>query len=201
MNHQNENVVVTGDRIAGIAQSTEAISIRLLNAIDGTVDAMQGIAKIMSGFSTMLCSTAQEIGAKTIVSGELIDPHDVAIDAMQRSVDQLKTFLTKLTLKQGTIDKDYRLKDHHCESLHDAYEEATGEISVLIEELEATRSAIISHDLQARPHDEKVPYATSIPIGRLDIDRMNDAIASPTVMAPTGMSVEEIIRFISSHVK
>lgn len=160
MNHQHENVIVTGDRIAGIAQSTEAASIGLLAAIDGTVDAMQGIAQIMNGFSTMLSSAAEEIDAKVVAECEYIDPDDVAIDAMNRASDQLKTFLTRLVNKRSAIDKDCRLKDHHCEALHDAYEEATTEVASLIEELLITRSAIIRHDMKAEPRGNLESFAT-----------------------------------------
>lgn len=161
MNHQHENVIVTGDRIAGIAQSTEAVSTGLLAAIDGTVDAMQGIVKIMSGLAAMIANAAEEIEAKNVKEGEYIDPDDVAIDAMGRATDQLKTFLMKLVLKRQTIDKDCRLKDHHCESLHDAYEEAMDEVASLVDVLDVTRSAVISHDMKAEPRGDSPSFATA----------------------------------------
>lgn len=161
MQHQYETVVETGGRIAGIARSTEAASIGLLAAIDGTVDAMQGIAKVMSGFSTMLVSAVDEIEAKKVIEGEYIDADDTAIDAMERAAAQLKTFLTRLVLKRKAIDRDNRLKNHHCESLHDAYEQATNEVAELIESLQTTRSAIIAHDLKAEPRSTAEAYATT----------------------------------------
>lgn len=161
MQHQHETVIETGGRIAGIAMSTEAASIGLLAAIDGTVDAMQGIAKIMSGFSTMLVSAVDEIEAKTVVEGEYIDAEDMAIDAMERAIDHLKNFLTKLVRKRTSIDKDCRLKDHHCEALHDAYEEATSEVAELIESLQTTRSAIIAHDMKAEPRSNAETFSTA----------------------------------------
>lgn len=160
MQHQYETVVETGGRIAGIARSTEAASIGLLAAIDGTVDAMQGIAKVMSGFSTMLVSAVDEIEAKRVTEGEYIDADDTAIDAMERAAAQLKNFLTRLVLKRTSIDKDNRLKDHHCEALHDAYEQATSEVAELIEALQNTRSAIIAHDLKAEPRAGAESFAT-----------------------------------------
>jgi hypothetical protein len=160
LNHRQESVSETGDRIAGIAQSTEAASIGLLAAIDGTVDAMQGVAKVMAGFATMIAGAAQEIAAKQVTEGEYIDPDDVAIDAMQRAADQLKTFLTKLVMKRAAIDRDGRLKDHHCEALHDAYEEATAEVANLVEDLLVTRSAIIVHDMKAEPREGSAAFAT-----------------------------------------
>lgn len=160
MNHQNENVIVTGDRIAGIAQATEASSIGLLAAIDGTVDAMQGIAKIMSGFSTMLSNAVEEIAAKTIRENEYIDPDGIAVDAMASAATNLQNFLTKLVLKRTAIDKDNRLKEHHCEALHDAYEEATSEVAALVEVLLQTRAAVISHDLAAEPRGDSTGFST-----------------------------------------
>lgn len=160
MNHQYESVTETGGRIAGIARSTEAASIGLLAAIDGTVDAMQGVSQIMSGFSKMLSSAVEEIEAKTVVESKYIDGEDIAIDAMERAADQLKTFLTRLVLKRTAIDKDNRLKEHHCEALHDAYESATSEVAELIEALQMTRSAIIVHDLKAEPRASAESFAS-----------------------------------------
>jgi len=160
MSGRHESVSVTGERIAGIAQSTEAASIGLLAAIDGTVDALLGIAKVMAGFSAMIAGAAEDIAAQPVAAGEYIDPDDVAIDSMLRAADQLKTFLTRLVVKRATIDRDCRLKDHHCEALHDAYEEATAAVANLVEDLLATRSAVIAHDMKAEPRDDAADFAT-----------------------------------------
>ena len=159
MPHQHETVIETGDRIVGIARSTEAVSIGLLTAIDGTVDAMVGIAKIMSGYVTIFSKAADEIQAKTIVEAEYIDADDLAIDILERTADHLKDLLTTLVLKRRAIDCDCRLKEHHCEALHDAYEQAMTEVAELIEVVQATRAAIITHDLKAEPRNSEV-FAT-----------------------------------------
>lgn len=160
MSHQYESVIATGGRIAGIARSSEAASIGLLAAIDGTVDALVGIAKVMSGFSTMLAKAVDEIQAKQITEGDYIDESDIAIDAMERAAAQSKTFLTRLVLLRKTIDADNRLKEHHCEALHDAYESAIDEVAGLIDVLESTRSAIIAHDLKAEPRSTLATFST-----------------------------------------
>jgi hypothetical protein len=150
----------TGYRIAEIARSAEAVSLGLLDAIDDTVLAMDGIAKIMSGFYDVLAGAADEIAQTEIVEGEYLDADDAAIDAMERLASRLKDFLTKLVVKRSAIDKDARLKDHHCEALHDAYEAAMSATADLIEEIQAVRSALIAHDLKAEPRGNAKAYET-----------------------------------------
>lgn len=150
----------TGHRIADIVRSTEAVSIGLLDAIDGTVSAMVGISKIMSGFHAMLSGAADEIGNTEIAEGEYLDADDSAIDTMERSASLLKDFLTKLVNKRSAIDKDARLKDHHCEALHDAYESAMDATASLIETIQTLRSSIIAHDLAAEPRGNAKTYET-----------------------------------------
>ena len=151
MCHRNESASETGGRIAGIAQLSETASLGLLAAIDGSVDELLGVSKVMSGLSTMLAKEATEIEQKPTIEDEYIDEDDAAIDVMASAAAHLKTLLTQLVLRRRAIDEDDRLKGHHCEALHDAYESATGEVAGLIETLEITRSAIISHDLKAEP--------------------------------------------------
>lgn len=158
MSHHIENHIGTGDRITGVAQSTEAASIGLLSAIDGTVDAMSGIALIMAGMSKVVGAVYDEIVSTEAKEGVYIDPDDVAIDATQRAEVQLGEFLRKLVLKRSAIDKDCDLKGHHCEALHAAYESAMTEVAELIELLADFRSAIIAHDLKAEPRNDSESY-------------------------------------------
>ncbi len=150
----------TGRRIAGIVRSAEAVSIELLNAVDGTVSAMEGVSKIMTGFHEVISGAAVEIAGAEIVEGAYLDADDGAIDSMIRSTSLLKDFLTKLVNQRAAIDKDARLKDHHCETLHDAYESAMESTASLIEEIETLRSAIISHDLAAEPRGDARTFET-----------------------------------------
>ncbi len=159
MNFRHDTVIQTGDRIAGIARSTEAASIGLLAAIDGTVDAMTGIAQVMAGLAKIMSKSCEEIVAKTVVESGYIDPDDVAIDILARTSDQLKDFLTILVRRRASIDCDCRLKEHHCEALHDAYGSAMEEVAELIEVIQVTRSAIITHDLKAEPRNSEA-FAT-----------------------------------------
>lgn len=160
MSSPHANMMETGNRITGIVRSTEAASIGLLNAIGGTVDTMTGIAKVMSGFASMIVDTADEIRGTETAEGMYLDPDDTSINAIERSEGHLKDFLTKLVRKRSAIDKDRRLGDHHCESLHDAYDEATSAVAELIEELRTLRAAIISHDLKAEPREGSAVFDT-----------------------------------------
>lgn len=160
MSHRIEHHAGTGDRIVGIAQSTEAASIGLLAAIDGTVEAMVGVAQIMAGMAKVVGSAGDEIKSLSVIEGQYIDPDDIAIDAMERSERQLDSFLRRLVLKRSAIDKDGQLKDHHCEALHDAYDAAMTEVAELIELLADCRSAIIAYDLKAEPRSDSESYDT-----------------------------------------
>lgn len=146
--------------IIGVAQSTEATSLGLLSAIDGTVDAMLGIAQVMAGFTKMLSSITRRLSERKVVENDYADPDDVALEAIGRSIDHLNTFLPRLVRKRATIDKDSRLKEHHCESLHDAYEQAMNEVAELIDALQCTKSAIIQHDLAAEPRGTADTFET-----------------------------------------
>lgn len=149
----HETVIDTGNRIAGIARSTESASLGLLADINGTVDAMTAIAQVMSGFSKMLTTVRDGINGCKVVEGSFIDPDDVAIDSLVSAANQLKERLPVLVRKKGSIDCDCRLKEHHCEALHDAYDQAIEAVADLIEVLEETRQEIISYDLKAEPRD------------------------------------------------
>lgn len=160
MRHQTETVLETGDRIAGIARSAEAVSLGLLTAIDGTVDAMLGISKVMSGLVALFANAAEEINKRPVIESEYIDADDAAIDSLERAANSQKDFLTRLVLKKKAIDLDCRLKEHHCEALHDAYRQAIEEVAELIETLRAVRASIISHDLKAEPRGTAESFAT-----------------------------------------
>ena len=167
MNVRHETATQTGDRIAGIARSTEAVSIGLLSAIDGTVDAMNGIAQVIAGFSKILEDSREGIEAKEIVTSAYIDPDDVAIGVLLRTLEQLKDLLPVLIKKRASIDCDCRLLEHHCEALHDAYQKTMEEIVDLMDIVQGTRDAIISHDLKAEPRDVEVFSAVDLLIADL----------------------------------
>ncbi len=142
-----------GHRIAGFARYAETSSINLLDAIDGTIEAMLGLASIMSGIEQMVSSFAESIKAMPVEAGRYLDPDDEAIDALAQAAAALKNYLTKLVRKRAEIDRDSRLRGDHCEALHDAYESASGVIADLIESVESLRALVITRDLAAEPRD------------------------------------------------
>src|SRR5665647_141936 len=87
-------------KIAGIVRSAESVRLDLLRAIDGTVAALAGIAKIMSGLTSMLESSVKEIRSMESVEGKYIDQDGTIVDAMERSAEKFKDFLTQLVQRK-----------------------------------------------------------------------------------------------------
>ncbi len=189
MSVRNETAIATGDRIADVARSTEAVSIGLLAAIDSTVDAMHGVAQVSKGLSKILSGLCEKVEATPVVESNYFDPDDVTIDLLSNTVSVLKGALAILAKKRDAINCDCRLNDHHCESLHDAYEAAMEAVGDLIDVAEATRHAIIRHDLKA---ERRSP-------GSFDSGRMRRAVESESILATAGMSREEKRKFIILH--
>lgn len=149
-----------GARVAAIARSTETVSLDLLRAIDGTVEALNGVAKISAGLVSILAGITAEINAAEVTEGEYIDAEDFAIDTMSRTAFELKDYLAQLVRRRSTIDCDHRLAEHHCETLHDAFQAAIDAVAELIESLDTARASIISHDLKAEPRGGQEVFAT-----------------------------------------
>ncbi|MEF8755968.1 MAG: hypothetical protein V5B60_18880 [Accumulibacter sp.] len=160
MPEQHEDLVRMKDRIARIAETSETVSINLLAAIDETLGALHGMASVMSGIFQMLDKSAEEIASMPVIVGRYIDEDDAVITSMDRAILELKTLLYRLVLRHSLVDRDGRLKDHHCESLHDAYERVESEVAGLIEVLHNTRAAVIAHDLRAEPREGMETFAT-----------------------------------------
>lgn len=148
---QRKTTIQTGSKIVGIVRSTETVSLDLLQAVDATVDNLNAYAKIVDGLVVMLRGSLVEIESADVTECEYIDPDDIAIDGMARSADHFKDRLAKMVLRRSEIDKDNRLRGHHCEVLHDAYDLAMASLAEMIDILSLTRSAMIKHDLAAEP--------------------------------------------------
>ncbi len=148
-----------GARLVGVARSTEAVSVNLIHAIDGTVDALTGLAGVMTGFNRMIASICEEIAGSEPVEGGYIDPTDEAVEALSHAGESLKNQLTRLVRMRAGIDRDQRLRGHHCETLHDAYAQAIEAVAELVETCAQMRAAIIRHDLAAEPRN-KVAFDT-----------------------------------------
>jgi hypothetical protein len=155
MTASQAKLAATGARAFTIARTAETVSLDLLRAVDGTVDALAGVTKVVSGFVSLLSGIAAEVAASEVVEGEYLDPDDKAIDTLERAAGELKDYLTRLVRGKAAIDGDPRLSNHHCEALHDAYEAAMNAVAELVEALQTARAAIITHDLKAEPRDSE----------------------------------------------
>ncbi|NTV71540.1 MAG: hypothetical protein HGA71_15515 [Azonexaceae bacterium] len=153
MKHHKSNIE-TGSKVVGIVRSTETVSLDLLQAVDATVANLADYTKIVDGLVSMLRTSIDDIKSVGVTEGEYIDPDDIAIDGMNRSLDQFKDRLAKMVLHRSEINKDCRLRDHHCETLHDSYDLAMTSVAEIIEVLSIARSEIIKHDLAAEPRCE-----------------------------------------------
>ena len=160
MTASQARLAATGTRVSAIARSTATVSLDLLRAIDGTVDAMNGVAKVTTGLVVFLTSVTHEVSSAEVFESEYLDADDQAIDTMERSAGELKDHLAQLVRRRATIDCDPKLHDHHCEALRDAYQAAIDGVAELIETLEKARSAVITHDLKAEPRGGPEVFAT-----------------------------------------
>ena len=145
--------------LESFARSTEA-SIDLLKAIDGTVESLLATSDLTLAQAKLTAAFALRVKKIPVQVGAYIDANDNAIDALERAENLLKSKLARIALKRSAIDKDDRLKGHHCEALHDAYESAMDAIAILIDGVQTLRDSIISHDLDAEPRDGIEEYAT-----------------------------------------
>jgi hypothetical protein len=155
---QSDTLIESGRYIAGIARSSEGatVSLQLLEAVDNTVTALTGLAKTLSGLDDLIHVFLESIDNKTIVESQYIDPNDEAIRATKHATLSLQAFLAKLVNKKSSIDKDARLRDDHCEALHDSYDELITAVASLAEALDEARLKIIKHDLAAEPRNDAI---------------------------------------------
>lgn len=150
----------TESRIAGIVRSAEAVTIGLLDDIDDTLSTMVGIATIMDGLNKVIAGCIEQMSVLDVVKNVYMDANDELIDRIVITSSTLKDFLARLVAQRSSIDRDSRLKEHHCESLHDAYEEAINATTALIESMDNFRLAIISYDLKAEPREDIEVFET-----------------------------------------
>lgn len=150
----------SGERYADIASVAGSVSLQLLRAIDGTVNALMGISSVADGLARIMNDMGTEIRALDVIEGDYLDPDDKTISSLESSANNLKDYLTILVRKRAAIDRDSRLCDHHCDALHDAYETASASVAELIDAIQFARAAIISHDLACEPRGGPEVYDT-----------------------------------------
>ena len=155
---QNSNASIS--KMVGLARSVETVSLELIRNIDETVAALDNRTREMSRLTRMIEETTQELSTMKVIEGQYFDESDVLVNGMEESAKVFNEYLTKLVRKRAAIDKDGRLKDHHCEALHDAYETAMTATAALVDALHAARATIITHDLAAEPRGNTEVFAT-----------------------------------------
>ena len=148
------NTLETGCKVVGLMRSAESIGLDLLRDIDATVESLASMTKVVTGMAEMLHAVARQIDDMGLVEGEYVDPDDVAVDGLLRSVEQYKNRLVQMVLARKAVDRDGRLASHHCEALHDAYSAAELAVGEIIEALQQARASIIRHDLAAEPRGQ-----------------------------------------------
>lgn len=152
---KREALIETGHYIADIAQfSAQAtVSIKLLDVIENTIKSLTSLTNILNGHNSQLQDLIEYVSNKDIVESEYIDPDDDAIVALEKSRIELKSVWESLNVKRASVYPSGGLNDHHCESLHDAYDLAILAAKSIVDSIEDMRFAIIKHDLAAEPRD------------------------------------------------
>ncbi|WP_114689568.1 hypothetical protein [Polynucleobacter necessarius] len=155
---QSDTLIASGHYIADIARSSEGatVSIQFLKAVDNTVNALSGLAQTLDGLDKLINTFLESLDNKAVVESQYIDPNDEAINATKKAALSLQAFLAKLLNKKSSIDKYNRLKGDHCESLHDAYDDAITAVASLAESLDEAPLKIIKHDLAAEPRNDAI---------------------------------------------
>ena len=117
-------VETTGGQIADLAVSSETSSFALLNAIEQTVTTLSAVAQVYNAYARVLGEQLSSLADEPVVSGQYIDPEDVAISAIERVINTFNATRRTLQAQQASVFVDAELRPHHCESLSDAYAEA-----------------------------------------------------------------------------
>ena len=146
-------VETTGGKIADLAVSSETSSFALLNAIEQTVTTLSAVAQVYNAYARVLGEQLSSLADEPVVSGQYIDPEDVAISAIERVINTFNATRRTLQAQQASVFVDAELRPHHCESLSDAYAEALVALDDLIDIWRDIRATIITRDLAAEPRD------------------------------------------------
>ncbi|MDR2165225.1 MAG: hypothetical protein LBO79_06285 [Zoogloeaceae bacterium] len=133
--------------------ATETTRLDLLADIDATVDRLSARARELRDMAVFFSRLESEISAAQVVKGHCIDPDFILTSTLERLESDLEAYLPRMMVKRTSIDKDTRLSDAHCESLHDIYDEVMEEAALLHEAIQLARAAIITYDLAAEPKE------------------------------------------------
>ncbi|MDR0233957.1 MAG: hypothetical protein LBI31_04045 [Zoogloeaceae bacterium] len=134
-------------RAVELAEATTSLD--LLRRVDRTVDALAEDARHGKDVIRILRKVAASIKKEPVVTGVMLDPDDIAIDACARAEAKVKTNIQQMLLRRNTIDAQTNLDASHKESLRDSYEEWLITASGVVEAFKAVRHNLIGHDLDA----------------------------------------------------
>lgn len=146
-----------GETIHFFAESFEGLAdLRLVRAVDETVDVLLAEAKFYRGHAVTGRSIITKITSMLAKAGEFMDESGELESTLREVIDRCETLLSLWAAKKGTIDCDGRLAHGHCDMLHSAYDNALVALARLNETTKNTLAAVISHDLKAETWDGKV---------------------------------------------
>jgi hypothetical protein len=152
-------LALTRGRVAHLAQSAE-VSLGLLRAIDGTIDALGYMEKVLEGLTGLTFDAIKDVRSIDATEGVFLDPDDTVIDILERVETESKNMLALFVSKRVAIDKDSRLQEHHYEALHDGYGRVIDLLAELAGGVTDLRQAIIGHDLNAEPRGSAEVFKT-----------------------------------------
>jgi len=143
------------DRLSAFGASVEGTSLYLLRVIENTVDSLEAVERLARATSEHAKLLASNLRQKEVVIGQMLDPDDTAINAIEAGYRALEPNLPKMLLKKESIDHDDQLDEHHCELLHAAYDRNISALADLIESTKNLRAAVIAHDLAAEKRSQQ----------------------------------------------
>lgn len=150
-----DRLFLEDNSVLALARSTEAASIDIIRAVDGTVDTLTHIDSLQRELVKRVHLALERTAKCEITVGQYIDPDDTAVEVFEHVESGMKDFLHTLVSKRSEIDRDCKLQDHHCESLHAAYDLAMTSAADVIDVVRDARHAIIAHDLAAEPRESE----------------------------------------------
>lgn len=140
-------------KLNAFAHMAEGTSLYLIRQIDQTVDALSADTKAAEAVTAASKVLSAELNDRTPETENYIDPEDQVLDSLKRSYESIEALLPKMLVMKASIDRDDRLKEHHCDLLHASYEEAISTFASMIESVKDLCASIIRHDLIAEPRD------------------------------------------------
>jgi hypothetical protein len=145
------------DTVNAFADAAEGFAdLRLVRAVDDTVDSLCVLAKIYRAHAVTGRALVSQIKEAPVLAGTFMDPEARLEEALDEMISRSEAYLSTLTAKKDCIDRDSALTSAHCDMLHTSYDDALVALAQLIEVAKDMRAAVISHDLAAEVRDGAV---------------------------------------------